>query len=84
VKYVSFANRQNAFKEFFSPQNDLVFCNDICCVTEAVGQHHDPAEWHLFIDSSKLSLKVLLPHKGKKFPSVPLAHAANMEESYEI
>jgi hypothetical protein len=51
-----FRNRQNAFKEFFSPENDLVFCDDICCVTEAVGHHHDPAEWRLFIDSSKVTL----------------------------
>ena len=28
-------------------------------------------------------LKVVLLHNGNKFPSVPLAHAANMKESYE-
>jgi len=39
-----FRKRQNAFKEFFSPENDLVFCYGICYVTEAVGYHHDPAE----------------------------------------
>jgi len=26
---------------------------------------------------------VVLLHSGNKFPSVPLAHAANMKESYE-
>jgi len=30
-----------------------------------------------------VSLKVVLLHNGNKFPSVPLAHAANMKESYE-
>ena len=30
-----------------------------------------------------MSLKVVLLHNGNKFPSVPLAHAANMKESYE-
>jgi len=39
--------------------------------------------WPLFIDSSKVSLKVVLLHNGKNFPSVPLAHAANMKKSYE-
>jgi len=34
-------------------------------------------------DSSKVSLKVVLLHNGNKFPSIPLAHAANMKESYE-
>jgi len=40
-------------------------------------------QWHVSIDSSKVSLKVVLLHNGNKFPSVPLAHAANMKESYE-
>jgi hypothetical protein len=79
-----FHNRQNALKEFFSQENDLVFCNDICCVTEAAGHHHSRAERRLFIDSFKFNLKVVLLNKGNKFPSVPLAHAANVEESYEI
>ena len=40
-------------------------------------------QWHVSIDSSKVSLKGVLLHNGNKFPSVPLAHAANMKESYE-
>ena len=39
-------------------------------------------QWRLFIDSSKVSLKVVLLHNGNRFPSVPLSHAANMKESY--
>jgi len=46
-----FRNRQNEFKEFFSQENDLVFCSDVCCVIEALGRQHDPTEWRLFIDS---------------------------------
>ena len=30
-----------------------------------------------------MSLKVVLLHNGNKFPSVPLAHAANRKASYE-
>ena len=30
-----------------------------------------------------MSWKVVLLHKGNRFPSVPLAHAANIKESYE-
>jgi hypothetical protein len=37
----------------------------------------------LFIDSSNVSLKAELLHKGNKFPPVSLAQAANMTESYE-
>jgi len=50
---------------------------------EVLGHEIDPDQWHLFIDSSKVSLKVVLLHNGNKFPSVPLAHAANIKESYE-
>ena len=44
---------------------------------------NNPDQWRLFIDSSQLSLKVVLLHNGNRFPSVPLAHAANMKENYE-
>ena len=37
----------------------------------------------MFNDSLKVSLKVVLLHDRNKFPSVPLAPAANMKESYE-
>jgi hypothetical protein len=37
----------------------------------------------LFIDSSKVSLNLVLLHNGSRFPSVPLAYAANMKEIYE-
>ena len=30
-----------------------------------------------------MSLKLFLLYNGNKLPSVPLAHAANMKESYE-
>jgi hypothetical protein len=33
--------------------------------------------------TSEVNLKALLLHNGSKFPSVPLAHAAEMKESYE-
>ena len=36
-----------------------------------------------FFISSKVCLKVDLLHNGNEFPSVPLAHAANMKESCE-
>ena len=50
-----FHNRQNEFKEFFSQENGLVFCYDVCFVVEAVGHQHNPTEWCLFIDSLNVS-----------------------------
>jgi len=50
---------------------------------EVLGHEYNADQWRLLIDSSKVSLKVVLLHNGKTFPSVPLAHAANRKESYE-
>jgi len=50
---------------------------------EVLGHEYNPDLWRLFIVSLKVNLKVVLLHNRNKFPSVPLAHAANMTESYE-
>jgi len=50
---------------------------------EVLGREYNPDQRRLLIDSSKMCLKVVLLHNGNRFPSVPLAHAANMKESYE-
>jgi len=71
------------FTDIFSLEDSVVFCNDVCSINEVLGHEYNPDQWRLFIDSSKASLKVVLPHNGNRFPSVPLAHAANMNESYE-
>jgi len=44
---------------------------------EFLGHEFNPDQWHLFIDPSKVNLKLVLLHNGNKFPS------ANMKESYE-
>jgi len=76
-------NYCNEFKEFFSQENNLVFCNDIWCVIQALVNQHDPNEWHLCTDSSNISLKAVLLHNWNTLPFVPLVHAANMKETYE-
>ena len=40
-------------------------------------------EWRLFIGSSKRSLKAVLLHIGNKKPSIPIAHSAQLKESYD-
>jgi hypothetical protein len=83
IKVCFYRGRHAEFKGFFSLEDGVVFCNDVCSVVEVLGHEHNPDQWHLFIDSSKVSLKVVLLHNGNRFPSVPLAHAANMKENYE-
>jgi hypothetical protein len=45
--------------------------------------NHNPLDWRLFIDSSKLSLKAVLLHNGKPLPSIPVGHSVHNKESYE-
>ena len=71
------------FKDVFSQEVYVVFCNGVCSVLEILVHECNPDQWRLFIDSSKLRLNAVLLHSGNSFPSVPLAHAANMKESYE-
>ena len=78
-----YCGRHEEFKDFFSQEVDVVFCNDVCSVMEILGHECNTDQWRLFINSSKVSLKVVLLHNGNRFPSIPLAHAATMKESYE-
>ena len=73
---------QEEFKSFFPQEDSDVFCNDVCSIMEVFGHEYKPFQWRLFVDSSKVSLKLVLLHNGNRVPSVPLAHAANMKESY--
>jgi hypothetical protein len=83
TKVCFFATARMNLNVFFSQENDLVFCNDICSVMEALGHQHNTPEWRLFIDSSKVNLKAVLLRNRNKYLSVPLAHAVDMKESYE-
>ena len=78
-----YSGRHEEFEDFFSQEDGVVCCNDVCSVMEVLGHKHNSDQWHLFIDSSEVSLNVVLLHNGNRFPSVPLAHATNVKESYE-
>ena len=44
---------------------------------------HSSEQWRRFVDSSEVNLKaVLLQHRNKS-PSISLAHAVHMNETYE-
>lgn len=83
VKVTSYRTRHERFAKFYSKEDKICFCHDIIGLFAEFGESHDPAEWRLFIDSSKLSLKAVLLHQGNEKPSVPVAHAVDMKETYE-
>jgi hypothetical protein len=73
TEWCFFRNRHNDFKEFFSEEYDLVFCNDACTLSYRLLDTTQFSWGRLFIDSSKASLKAVLVHNGNQLPSVPPA-----------
>jgi len=58
-----------------------VTCKDVKGLFKVLNMSHCSDEWRLFIDSSKVSLKVILLHNGNLLPSIPVAHAFVIKES---
>jgi len=78
-----YCGHREEFKDFFSQEDGVMFCNDVCSVMEVLGHEYNLDQWRLFTDSSKVSFKVVLLHNGNRFASIPLARAASVKESYE-
>ena len=79
TKVCFFVTARKSFK--ISIPKKMILC--VCAVMDVLDHEHKTTEWRLFIDSSKTSLKAVLLHNGNKFPSVPIAYATNMKETYE-
>ena len=47
-----------------------------------LGCEHNPADWRLFIDSSKTSLKAVLLHNGNFKPSILVGYSTLRKETY--
>ena len=68
TKVCFYRGRHEEFKDFFSHEDGVVFCNHVYSVVDVLGHEYNPDQWRLFIDSSKVSLKMVLLHNGNKFP----------------
>ena len=53
TKVCFYRGRHEEFKDFFSQEDGVVFCNDVCSITEVLGHEFNADQWRLFIDSSK-------------------------------
>ena len=71
------------FETYYDLCNDLYYCKDVTGLFISLRLELDPAQWRLFIDSSKQSLKAVLLHSGNKYPSLPLAHSVQKKEDYD-
>jgi len=63
-------------------EKGLVVCTDIDGLMQTLVIYHNPLDWRLFIDSSKLSLKAVPLHNGKTLPSIPVGHSVHNKEPY--
>jgi len=63
-------------------ERGLVACTDIDGLKQTLNINHNPLDWRLLIDSSKLSIKAVLLHNGNTLPSIPVGHSM-YNESYE-
>lgn len=83
TKITVYRNRHKRFDKFYATKENTTYCHDVSGLFEEFGEPYISSEWRLFIDSSKLSLKAVLLHQGNDKPSIPVAHAVNMKETYE-
>lgn len=78
-----YRERHKPYAKYYAKVENICFCHDISGLFSEMGQLYDAKEWRLFIDGSKDSLKSVLLHIGNQKPSIPIAHAVNMKESYD-
>jgi len=70
-------------REFqLTKEKNIVYCNNIHGLMEAMEIDYKVEEWRLFIDSSKTSLKAVLLHNGNILPSLPISHSIHLKETY--
>jgi len=63
-----YRGRHEEFKYFFSQEDGVVFSNVACSLMEVFGHECNPDQWRLFIDSSKVSLKLVLLYNRNIIP----------------
>jgi len=80
VKVSFYRKSHSSISKYFSIDGDMLYCKDVCELMEELELQHVPELW-FFIDSSKVSLKAILLHNGKKRPSIPPARAVRMKET---
>lgn len=87
-KFRNTASRKRALTEKFDelfvtdPITNITYCVDINGLFMLLQHPHIAEEWRLFIDGSGESLKAVLVNNGNTFPSVPIAYARNVKETY--
>jgi len=74
-----YRKRLEVLVHLFKMERGPVACTDIGSLMQTFSIYHNPLDWRLYIDSSKLSLF----HNGNTLPSIPIGHSAHNRGPYE-
>ena len=58
----SFRQRNRSLSSYYAIANDICYCTNVDGLMNDLEYEHNPADWKLFIDFSKTSLKAVLLH----------------------
>lgn len=83
VNITSARQRSSKLAECFAKKGNIYYCKDIPNLFNEMNQDFVVNEWRLFIDGNKTSVKAVLLHNGNEKPSIPVAYAVNIKESYD-
>ena len=78
----SFRSRNQNLPGYYASAENICYCKDIRGLMSELECEHNPADWRLFIDSSKTSLKAVLLHNGNIKPSIPVGYSILRKETY--
>ena len=79
----SFRSRNQNLAGYYASAENICYCKNIIGgLMSELGCEHNPADWRLFIDSSKTSLKAVLLHNGNIKPSIPVGYSILRKETY--
>lgn len=83
TKVSLYRDRDLPFRQFFTTEDELVFCTNVQGLINELKQNsYRAGDWRLFIDSSKRSIKAVLLHNTNIYAPVPIAHSTVMQENY--
>jgi len=68
---------------FFKMERGLVACIDIDDLMQTLNTNHNPLDWRLFMDPSKLSRKAFPLHNSNTLSSIPDGHLVHNKEPHE-
>ena len=82
MKVTTFRTRKQEFEQFFKTVGYFNYCKDIDGLMDAMHMRHTPEQFRLFAVASKTSLRAVFLHNGNILPSIPVAYAPSIKETY--